>query len=148
MTLWSEGSERELSYFVAEDLESLLYVINLGTIPLHIWSSRIETLALPDWCLLDLDPKEAAFEDVVDIARQLHEICEEISLPSFAKTSGSSGIHVLVPLGRQLTYDQSRTLAQLLALGEGPRVGGFGDPCDLLRSELLEDEDARQQLRR
>ncbi|MSR20457.1 MAG: hypothetical protein EXR91_05695 [Gemmatimonadetes bacterium] len=115
VTLWSEGSERELSYFVAEDLESLLYVINLGTIPLHIWSSRIETLALPDWCILDLDPKEAPFENVVDIARQLHEICEEISLPSFAKTSGSSGIHVLVPLGRQLTYDQSRTLAQLLA---------------------------------
>ena len=115
VTLWSEGSERELSYFVAEDLESLLYVINLGTIPLHIWSSRIETLALPDWCILDLDPKEAPFEDVVAIARKLHEICEEISLPSFAKTSGSSGIHVLVPLGRQLTYEQSRTLAQLLA---------------------------------
>ena len=125
VTLWSEGSERELSYFVAEDLESLLYVINLGTIPLHVWSSRIETLALPDWCILDLDPKEAPFEDVVDIARKLHEVCEEISLPSFAKTSGSSGIHVLVPLGRQLTYEQSRTLGQLLArvvVAELPRV--------------------------
>jgi len=125
VTLWSEGSERELSYFVAEDLDSLLYVINLGTIPLHIWSSRIETLATPDWCILDLYPKEAPFEDVVDIARRLHEICEEIGLPSFAKTSGSSGIHVLVPLGRQLTYEQSRTLAQLLGrvlVGEMPRV--------------------------
>jgi len=115
VTLWSEGSERELSYFVAEDVESLLYVINLGTIPLHIWSSRIESLATPDWCILDLDPKEAPFTDVVEIARGLHEVCEEIGLPSFAKTSGSSGIHVLVPLGRQLTYEQSRTLGQLLA---------------------------------
>jgi bifunctional non-homologous end joining protein LigD len=115
VTLWSEGSERELSYFVAEDIESLLYVINLGTIPLHIWSSRIETLASPDWCILDLDPKDAPFADVIEIARKLHEICDEIGLPSFAKTSGSSGIHVLVPLGRQLTYEQSRTLAQLLA---------------------------------
>jgi bifunctional non-homologous end joining protein LigD len=115
VTLWSEGSERELSYFVAEDVESLLYVINLGTIPLHIWSSRVETLASPDWCILDLDPKEAPFTDVVTIARRLHEICEEIGLPSFAKTSGSSGVHVLVPLGRQLTYEQSRTLGQLLA---------------------------------
>jgi bifunctional non-homologous end joining protein LigD len=115
VTLWSEGSERELSYFVADDLESLLYVVNLGTIPLHIWSSRIETLASPDWCILDLDPKDAPFADVVEIARRLHEVCEEIGLPSFAKTSGSSGIHVLVPLGRQLTYEQSRTLAQLLA---------------------------------
>jgi bifunctional non-homologous end joining protein LigD len=115
VTLWSEGSERELSYFVAEDLESLLYVINLGTIPLHIWSSRIETLAQPDWCILDLDPKEAPFTDVVEIANKLHDVCEEIGLPSFAKTSGSSGIHVLVPLGRQLTYEQSRSLGQLLA---------------------------------
>ncbi len=115
VTLWSEGSERELSYFVAEDVESLLYVINLGTIPLHVWSSRIETLSSPDWCILDLDPKDAPFTDVVEIARGLHDICDEIGLPSFAKTSGSSGIHVLVPLGRQLTYEQSRTLGQLLA---------------------------------
>ena len=125
VTLWSEGSERELSYFVAEDLESLLYVINLGTIPLHIWSSRIETLAQPDWCILDLDPKEAPFTDVVEIASKLHEICEEIGLPAFAKTSGSSGIHVLVPLGRQLTYEQSRSLGQLLAsvaVSELPRI--------------------------
>jgi bifunctional non-homologous end joining protein LigD len=114
VTLWSEGSERELSYFVAEDVESLLYVINLGTIPLHVWSSRIETLATPDWCILDLDPKEAPFTDVVEVATTVHGICEEIGLPAFAKTSGSSGIHVLVPLGRQLTYEQSRTLGQLL----------------------------------
>ncbi len=125
VTLWSEGSERELSYFVAEDLESLLYVINLGTIPLHIWSSRIETLSQPDWCILDLDPKDAPFTDVVEIANKLHDICDEIGLPAFAKTSGSSGIHVLVPLGRQLTYEQSRTLGQLLArvaVAELPQV--------------------------
>ncbi len=114
VTLWSEGSERELSYFVAEDLESLLYVVNLGTIPLHIWSSRISSLATPDWCILDLDPKEAPFEHVVELARTLHSICAEIGLPCFAKTSGSSGIHVLVPLGQRLTYEQSRTLGQLL----------------------------------
>jgi len=114
VTLWSEGSERELSYFVAEDLESLLYVINLGTIPLHVWSSRITSLATPDWCILDLDPKEAPFTHVVEVARTLRGICEEIGLPTFAKTSGSSGIHVLIPLGRRLTYEQSRTLAQLL----------------------------------
>ncbi len=114
VTVWSEGSERELSYFVAEDVESLLYVINLGTIPLHVWSSRIATLASPDWCILDLDPKEAPFTDVVEVALAIRELCEEIELPCFAKTSGSSGIHVLVPLGRKLTYEQSRTLGQLL----------------------------------
>jgi bifunctional non-homologous end joining protein LigD len=114
VTVWSEGSERELSYFVAEDVESLLYIINMGTIPLHIWSSRIATLSSPDWCVLDLDPKEAPFTDVVEVARTIHQLCEEIELPSFPKTSGSSGIHVLIPLGRRLTYEQSRTLGQLL----------------------------------
>jgi bifunctional non-homologous end joining protein LigD len=114
VTVWREGSERELSYFVAEDVESLLYVINLGTIPLHIWSSRIETLAAPDWCVLDLDPKEAPFTDVVEVALVIRDLCEEIELPCFPKTSGSSGIHVLVALGRRLTYEQSRTLGQLL----------------------------------
>mgnify|MGYP002623172151 CR=1 FL=1 len=125
VTVWSEGSERELSYFVAEDVESLLYVINMGTIPIHVWSSRIESLAAPDWCILDLDPKEAPFTDVVAVARRIHELCEEIGLPSFAKTSGSSGIHVLVPLGRRLTYEQSRSLGQLLGqvvVSELPKI--------------------------
>jgi bifunctional non-homologous end joining protein LigD len=124
-TVWSEGSERELSYFIADDLESLLYVVNLGTIPIHIWSSRVDTLSQPDWCILDLDPKEAPFTDVVTIARGVHDLCEEIGLPCFAKTSGSSGIHVLVPLGRTLTHEQSRTLAQLLArvvVAEAPDI--------------------------
>jgi bifunctional non-homologous end joining protein LigD len=115
LRLWSEGSERDLDYFVADDLESLLYIINLGTIPLHIWSSHVAALETPDWCILDLDPKQAPFSDVVRIARALRSLCQEIELPSFIKTSGSSGLHVLIPLGHQCTYEQSRTLGQLLA---------------------------------
>jgi len=114
LRLWSEGSERELDYFVAEDSESLLYIINLGTIPLHIWSSRVGSLEQPDWCILDLDPKEAPFGHVVTIARAVRKLCDEIELPCFVKTSGSSGLHVLIPLGRRCTYEQSRTLGQLL----------------------------------
>jgi bifunctional non-homologous end joining protein LigD len=115
VTVWSEGSERELRYFVADDLASLLYVINLGTIPLHLWSSRVMAFGSPDWCILDLDPKDAPFTDVVDVALLVRDLCSDIGLPSFPKTSGSSGLHVLIPLGGRLTHDQSRTLAQLLA---------------------------------
>jgi len=86
----------------------------MGTIPIHIWSSRISSLAQPDWCILDLDPKDAPFTDVIEIARKIHDVCEEIGLPTFVKTSGSSGIHVLIPLAGRLTYEQSRTLGQLL----------------------------------
>jgi len=74
----------------------------------------VATLAQPDWCILDLDPKGAPFAHVVEVARALHALCEEIGLPSFVKTSGSTGLHVLVPLGRRLTYEQSRSLASVL----------------------------------
>lgn len=113
--LWSEDSGREIEYFVCDDVESLLYVVNLGTIPLHIWSSRVSSLGRPDWCILDLDPKEAPFRQVVSVARAIHALCQEIGLPAFVKTSGSTGLHVLIPLARQCTYEQSRTLGELLA---------------------------------
>lgn len=112
--LWSEGSQRELEYFVCEDPESLLYLTNMGTIPLHIWSSRIGSLENPDWCVLDLDPKDAPFTDVVKVARAVRKLCDGIHLPSFIKTSGSSGLHVLLPLAQQYTYEQSRLLGQLI----------------------------------
>ncbi len=130
-TMWSEHAEREIRYFVCDDLESLLYVVNMGTIPLHLWSSRVESLQHPDWCILDLDPKEAPFADVVRIARALRALCEEIGLESFIKTSGSSGLHVLLPLGRECTYDQSRALAQLLAsvvAAELPKIATLTRP--------------------
>jgi bifunctional non-homologous end joining protein LigD len=114
-TMWSEDSSRELRYFVCDDVESLLYVINMGTIPLHVWSSRLARLQHPDWCILDFDPKGAPFAHVVRACRTAYALCEELSLPAYLKTSGASGLHLLVPLGGQLTHEQSRTLAELMA---------------------------------
>ena len=70
---------------MCDDEASLLYLANLGSIPLHVWASRIGSLARPDWCILDLDPKGAPFADVIEIARRLHRLCEEIGLPSSVK---------------------------------------------------------------
>jgi bifunctional non-homologous end joining protein LigD len=113
--IWSEGTEREIDYFVCDDVESLLYVANLGSIPLHVWASRVESLERPDWSILDLDPKGAPFSHVVEVARAIHDLCEEIEMPAFIKTSGATGLHVLLPLGGQCTYTESRTLAEILA---------------------------------
>jgi bifunctional non-homologous end joining protein LigD len=113
-SVWSESSEREIHYFVCDDVESLTYVVNSGTIPLHVWSSRVSDLARPDWCILDLDPKGAPFADVVAVALAIRRLCDDLELPTAVKTSGSTGLHILVPLGRQCTYEQSRTLAGLL----------------------------------
>jgi bifunctional non-homologous end joining protein LigD len=113
--MWSEQAEREIDYFVCDDEASLLYLINMGTIPLHIWASRTSNLDHPDWCVLDIDPKEAPFSDVVRVAQVAHQLCEEIGLPNRVKTSGSSGLHVLIPLGGQCRYDEARSLGELLA---------------------------------
>lgn len=113
--LWSEHGRREIRFFVVDDVDALLYVANLGAIALHVQASRVADLAHPDWCILDLDPKGAPFRDVVAIARTLHALTGEIGLPAFLKTSGSAGLHVLVPLGGRLTFAQARTLAELLA---------------------------------
>ncbi|HVS62845.1 MAG TPA: DNA ligase D [Thermoanaerobaculia bacterium] len=115
VTIWSEGSERDIEYFVVESPEALAYLANLATIPIHMWSSRLDSLERPDWCVIDLDPKEAPFEHVVEIARAIHRLCEQIALPSFVKTSGSSGLHVLLPLAGACTWEQSRTLGMLIA---------------------------------
>jgi len=113
--IWSEDTQRDIRYFVCDDEDSLLYIVNLGSIPLHIWASRVGSLELPDWCVIDLDPKEAPFSDVIRSAQVLHRICESIGLPNYVKTTGKTGLHILLPLGRQLTYAQSRTLGELLA---------------------------------
>jgi bifunctional non-homologous end joining protein LigD len=115
ITIWSEDSQRELDYFVCDNEASLLYIANMGAILLHVWSSQISTLETPDWCILDLDPKEAPFTDVVTVAKTVKALCDDIGLPTGIKTSGSTGLHVLIPLGRQCTYEQSRTLGGLLA---------------------------------
>ncbi len=114
-TMWSEHADREIRYFVIEDVAGLSYVANMASVPLHVWSSRVRTLERPDWCILDLDPKGAPFTDVVKIARALHHLCVDIELEHFVKTSGSTGLHIMIPLGGHCTYEQSRTLAELLA---------------------------------
>lgn len=118
--LWSEDTQRDIDLIVGGerekgDLETLLFLANLGAIVLHAWNARVATPAHPDWIILDLDPKEAPFDHVVTLARSAKELGDEVGLPSFAKTTGSSGLHVLIPTGGALTHEQCKTFAELLA---------------------------------
>jgi bifunctional non-homologous end joining protein LigD len=113
--LWSEHSQREVHYVLIDDADGLAFIANLGSIPVHVWASRIADLQRPDWTIIDLDPKNAPREHVVPLALAIHELCESLGLPNYVKTSGQTGLHVLIPLGGQCTYDQARTLALLLA---------------------------------
>jgi len=114
--LWSESSQREVHYLLIDDADGLAYLANLGSIPIHVWASRAPELARPDWSIIDLDPKNAPREDVVPLALAIHALCERIGLPTYVKTSGQTGLHVLIPLGGQCTHEQARHLAYLLSM--------------------------------
>lgn len=106
---------READALLCDDVEGLLSLVNLGAIPFHVGSSRLESIERPDWCILDLDPKTAPFGNVVRIALAIRELCGEIGMPCHVKTSGGSGLHVLLPMGRLLEHEPVRRLAELLA---------------------------------
>ncbi|MFN8642377.1 MAG: DNA ligase D [Candidatus Binatia bacterium] len=105
----------DTEYFLCNEREALRYVINLGCIPLHVWSARRGSIERPDWSILDLDPKGAPRRDVVAVARRIHALLAPLEAPHFVKTSGQEGLHVLIPLGGALTHDQSKALAEVLA---------------------------------
>ena len=114
-SLWTQSEDRDINYFMVDDAPALKYLANMGAIPVHVWHSRIDSLERPDWCVLDLDPKEAPFEDVIEVARAIRDLLEEIELPGYLKTSGASGLHIMLPMARRLTHDQSRSFGELLA---------------------------------
>ena len=105
----------DTEYFVCNQLEELLYVVNSGNIPLHLWSARYETIDSPDWSILDLDPKGAPFEHVVRVARHIHALLDEVGVRHFVKTSGQDGLHVLIPLGAELSHEASTLFAEVIA---------------------------------
>ncbi len=113
---FSEHSQREIHYVMVDDADGLAFLANLGTIPLHVWASRIGNLTRPDWTIIDLDPKGAPREHVVPLALAIHDVLEAIGLPGLVKTSGQTGLHVLVPLAGQCDYEQARMLAYLVAM--------------------------------
>lgn len=111
----SEGNKKDKHFLVAQDEASLLYMVNFGCIEINPWSSTVKKPDHPDWCLLDLDPGEkTSFNKVIDAANLLHDLLNEIDVPSFPKTSGSTGIHIYIPLGKKYTYEQSKEFARVL----------------------------------
>jgi len=106
---------RQLDYAVYSTTASLLHFVNLGTIEQHQWHSTVKHLDKPDWIAIDLDPKRAPWENVLQVALVVKEVADEIGLRAFPKTSGSSGIHIYVPLKPTNEYEKVAEFAKLLA---------------------------------
>ena len=106
---------RELNYAVYTTVGSLLHFVNLGTIEQHPWHSTVKHLDSPDYLMLDLDPKEAPWKNVLEVALVCKEVFEEVGLTAFPKTSGSSGIHVYLPLKPKHDYRSIAAVAEALA---------------------------------
>lgn len=111
----SESKGESINFLVCQDEASLVYMANLGSIEIHPWNSRLESLEQPDWLVVDLDPADQAFDQVIAVARTTHEILETAGAESFVKTSGATGLHIYVPLGARYTYEQGRQFASLVA---------------------------------
>ncbi|MDB4937480.1 MAG: ATP-dependent ligase [Labilithrix sp.] len=100
--------------FLLDDASTLLYIANLACIPLHILACRVPNLEQADFFTVDFDVKQSELKHAITLAMRLHQHLDAIRLPSFAKTSGQSGLHVLVPLGKGQSFATARALADLL----------------------------------
>jgi bifunctional non-homologous end joining protein LigD len=110
---FSEGDEREKHFMVCTDEASLLYIASLGCIEMNPWSSRTAKPDHPDWCVIDLDPdKRNTFDQVVEAALVTKSVLDVLELPSCCKTSGSTGLHIYIPLGAKYTYEESKEFAR------------------------------------
>ena len=111
----SEGDGEDKEYLVAKDDASLLYMASLGCIEMNPWSSTVENEDYPDWCIIDLDPAKNTFDQVIKAARVTKDVLENMGVVGYPKTSGSTGIHIYIPLAAKYTYEQSKEFARIIA---------------------------------
>ncbi len=109
---WTDrGADREggIDYVLANELATLIWMANYTAIEIHPWLSRVDKPELPDYAIVDLDPAEGAtWDEVKEVAGIVGELLADRGIQGFPKTTGSRGIHILVPIARRYTFDQSR----------------------------------------
>ncbi len=106
---------REVNYYVVEKEKDLLYLANLGCIDFNPFLSRIQSLDYPDFLVIDLDPEDISFDQVIEVALGVHEILEKWKITNLCKTSGKRGIHIYIPLQAKYKYDDAVNFGKLIA---------------------------------
>lgn len=108
----SDGVDKE--FLVGDNEDTLLWMASLGCIEMNPWFSRVQSPDHPDYCVLDLDPDKNTFDQVIQVALAIKELLDVMNVPGFCKTSGSTGMHVYIPLAAKYTYDQSQMFGRLI----------------------------------
>jgi bifunctional non-homologous end joining protein LigD len=107
-----DGSSRLVDFVLVNSREALLWMVQMNCIDMNAWYSRVDKPTRPDYVVFDLDPPDDGFANAITVAHQVREALERLDLRSHVKTSGASGIHVLVPITRRSTFDETYEFAE------------------------------------
>jgi bifunctional non-homologous end joining protein LigD len=113
--LYSESNDKDVNYIVGDDAATLLYMVNLGCIEINPWLSSYKRPDSPDFVVIDLDPHDVPFTEVVEVALKTKEVFARVKLDAFIKTSGSKGLHIYCYLGARYDYSIVRMFAETAA---------------------------------
>ena len=114
---YTTSDEKAKNYMVCNKEADLLYMINLGCIEIHPWTSTRKKPDNPDWCLIDLDPSDKnTFEQVIQVAQTTKKVLDAIGVEGYCKTSGSTGMHIYIPLKPKYTYDECQLFGRWIAM--------------------------------
>ena len=115
--VYSDSSNKDIDYIICNDSATLAYLNNLGCIELNPWHSTIKKPDNPDYLIIDLDPSDKnTFNQVIDAANNFKEVIDKAGAKCFCKTSGASGLHIYLPMGKKYSYDQVKDFAHLLCM--------------------------------
>jgi len=120
--VWAPSARREVDYALCNDRRTLLWLANQRSVELHPGLARRDLPDRPTHLVLDIDPPEGKFDRAVEGARVVRDVLEEAGLKSCAKTSGSKGVHVYVPLRRRHTFEEAGTAARRVAADAATRL--------------------------
>ncbi|HMI78687.1 MAG TPA: hypothetical protein VK484_07830, partial [Ferruginibacter sp.] len=113
--LYSESTKKDVDYIICNNKATLAYLNNLGCIELNPWNSTTKALDKPDYMIIDIDPSpKNTFEQVIEAAIVFKQILDKAGASSFCKTSGATGMHILVPMGKKYLYEQVRGFAEII----------------------------------
>jgi len=124
--IYSKSAKKDIRYLLCQNEATLLYMANFGCIEINPWNSRINNLENPDYSVIDLDPSDKnTFEEVIEVAQVAREILDEAKIKAYLKTSGSSGLHIYLPLNAAYTHEEARNFTKLLCYFIQERTKGL-----------------------